>query len=224
MRCTHCGYCCPTDIESFLVTRRLPPRCCPGYTTSFVDLHDGAGPITSEALRDRIANKQAIVCMVTERIDRAVIDAGDRLKVIANVAVGCNNIDVVRPSRGVIVTNTPDVLTESVADFTWALILDIAQAGGGRSPVRRGREGLGIRFTGRRAAGNSSASSASGDCQGRRGAGRTFGVRVAYVSRRDIDLPGAEAMSLDRQLAPLTSCRCTSADGQTRHLMIELAA
>ena len=143
--------------------------------------------------------------MVTERIDRAVIDAGDRLKVIANVAVGCNNIDVVYArSRGVLVTNTPDVLTESVADFTWALILDITRrlAEGDRL-VRRGEwKGWAFDFL--------LGAELRGKQLGLIGVGRiaravaaraaAFGVRVAYVSRRDIELPGAEAMSLDRLL------------------------
>jgi glyoxylate reductase len=66
--------------------------------------------------------------VLTDAIDRAVIDAAPRLKVVANVAVGYNNIDVsYARSRGIVVTNTPDVLTDSVADFTWGLILALTR-------------------------------------------------------------------------------------------------
>ena len=73
-------------------------------------------------------------------MDRSVVDAAPNLKVIANVAVGFNNIDIPYAlSRGVVVTHTPDVLTESVADFTWALILAITRRlAEGERVVRRG--------------------------------------------------------------------------------------
>ena len=66
--------------------------------------------------------------MLTDRIDGEVMDAGAALKVVANIAVGYDNIDVpAARQRGIIVTNTPDVLTEAVAELTWALILGIAR-------------------------------------------------------------------------------------------------
>src|SRR5439155_22346559 len=73
-------------------------------------------------------------------VDRRVIDAAPDLKIVANVAVGYNNIDVAyAKSRGVLVTHTPDVLTEAVADFTWALILAITRRlGEGERVLRRG--------------------------------------------------------------------------------------
>ena len=71
---------------------------------------------------------RALLSIVTDAIDRAVIEAGADLKVVANVAVGYNNIDVAAArERGIVVTNTPDVLTEATADLTWALILDITR-------------------------------------------------------------------------------------------------
>ena len=92
-----------------------------------------------EELR-RIADTDGVVCLLTETMDAGVIDAGARLKVIANVAVGFNNIDVAHArSRGVIVTNTPDVLTDSTANLTWALILAITRRiSEGDRLVRRG--------------------------------------------------------------------------------------
>jgi glyoxylate reductase len=81
-----------------------------------------------EELLARVADKVALISALTDRVDDEVLDAGPGLKIVANVAVGYDNIDVpaVR-ARGIEVTNTPDVLTEAVAEFTWALILGIAR-------------------------------------------------------------------------------------------------
>jgi glyoxylate reductase len=84
--------------------------------------------MSSDDLRDRIGDKHALICQLTEKITAGVIDAGAELKVIANVAVGYDNIDVAAAkSRGIVVTNTPDVLTEATAEFTWGLILAAAR-------------------------------------------------------------------------------------------------
>ncbi len=67
-----------------------------------------------EELRRRIAGKDAVVTMLTDQVDKSLIDAATGLKVVANVAVGYNNIDVAYAhSRGIVVTNTPDVLTDT---------------------------------------------------------------------------------------------------------------
>jgi len=88
----------------------------------------------------RVPGKQGIVSTITEAVDRAIIDASTGLRVIANVGVGYNNIDVAAArSRGIIVTNTPDVLTDATADFTMALILAVTRRlGEGERMVRRG--------------------------------------------------------------------------------------
>jgi glyoxylate reductase len=93
-----------------------------------VERYDGATAIPHGELVARVKGKQALLCLLTESVDRAVIDAGTDLKVIANIAVGYNNVDVAAArARGIVVTNTPDVLTEASADFTWALILGITR-------------------------------------------------------------------------------------------------
>jgi glyoxylate reductase len=70
----------------------------------------------------------AAICTLTERIDHEVLSSAPRLRVVANYAVGYNNIDLAAArARGVIVTNTPDVLTEATADLTWALLLATAR-------------------------------------------------------------------------------------------------
>jgi lactate dehydrogenase-like 2-hydroxyacid dehydrogenase len=93
-----------------------------------IDVHRGEGLIDPAELHRRVAGKQGLVCLLTDPIDRKAIDAGRDLRVIANIAVGFDNIDVpYAHSRGIVVTNTPDVLTDAVADFTWGLILAVTR-------------------------------------------------------------------------------------------------
>src|SRR3954463_2616324 len=128
-------------MHSVLVTRRLPSSVLAKlHAAAAVDLYTGDAAIPPEELRERVRGKDALVCLLTDAIDREVIDAGASLKVIANVAVGYNNVDVAHArARGIVVTNTPDVLTESVADFTWALILAITRRlSEGERLLRRG--------------------------------------------------------------------------------------
>ena len=191
---------------SVLVTRKLPSSVIEKLSAvADVDLYTGEAAIPAGELRARVAGKDALVCLLTDPIDRAVIDAAPALKVIANVAVGYNNIDVAyAKARGIVVTNTPDVLTESVADFTWALILAITRRlSEGERLVRRGEwkgwaldlllgtelrgKQLGLVGVGR--IGRAVAARAA-----------AFGVRVAYTARRELDFPGAEPMPLDRLL------------------------
>jgi glyoxylate reductase len=78
--------------------------------------------------------------VLTDRISAEVLAEADALKVVSNIAVGYDNIDVAAAhARGVVVTNTPDVLTEATAELTWALILAITRRlGEGERLVRRG--------------------------------------------------------------------------------------
>ena len=81
-------------------------------------------PIPKNILIKNIRNSDALISLLSDKIDRNVIDAMPKCKVIANYAVGYNNIDVAyAKSKGIIVTNTPDVLTESTAEITMALTL-----------------------------------------------------------------------------------------------------
>src|SRR5882672_2943616 len=115
--------------SSILVTRTLPASVLSQLgAVGTLEVFTGEGAMPPAELRARVGGKDALVSMLTERIDKAVIDAGGQLKIVANVAVGYNNIDApYARSRGIIVTNTPDVLTDSVADFTLALILSITR-------------------------------------------------------------------------------------------------
>lgn len=191
---------------STLVTRRLPASVLDKLRNiGPVDLYTGDAAIPREELIGRIADKSALVCLLTDTIDRVVIDAAPKLKIVANVAVGYNNIDIpYARSKGIAVTNTPDVLTESVADFTWALILAITRrVSEGERLVRSGEwkgwaldQLLGMELRGKQL-GLVGVGRIGRAVAARAGA---FGMKVAYASRRPVDLPGTEAMSLDRLL------------------------
>ncbi len=85
-------------------------------------------PPRPEVLK-RVAGKDALVCLLTEKVDRELLDAaGPNLRIVANVAVGFDNIDVPAcTGRGIAVTNTPGVLDETTADFTWTLLMGVAR-------------------------------------------------------------------------------------------------
>jgi glyoxylate reductase len=190
-----------------------------------LDLYTGREAIPRDELIERVRGKQALMCLLTDRIDREVLDAGSDLKIVANIAVGYNNVDVEAcRERGVVVTNTPDVLTNACADFTWALILGITRRlGEGERELRRGDwKGwaldhlLGMELRGKQL--------------GIVGPGRigravaekapAFGMSVVYTSRRPMDIPGATHMSLDRLLATsdVVSLHCPLTP-ETRHLI-----
>jgi glyoxylate reductase len=101
--------------SSVLITRRLPGAVVRRLEEKCdTDMHRGETPLTPEDLRARAADKDALIVLLPDRIDRAVLDAAPRLKIIANVAVGYDNLDVRHAAqKGVICTNTPDILTDA---------------------------------------------------------------------------------------------------------------
>lgn len=113
-----------------LVTRRLPdPVMAFLQERSRVTAWDGDGPMPRERLLSDVAGQDAVLALLTDRVDDEVLDAaGPSLRVVANYAVGFDNVDVAAcTARGIVVTNTPDVLTGATADLTWALILAAAR-------------------------------------------------------------------------------------------------
>lgn len=93
-----------------------------------VTYRDETEPITLDELQTAVQNIDGLVCLLTDRVDTAVLDAAPNLKTIANVAVGYDNIDLAAATeRGILVSNTPDVLTETTADHAFALLLAIAR-------------------------------------------------------------------------------------------------
>ena len=213
-----------------LVTKRLPSSALAYLDEAFaVDLHDGDGSLSHEQLIDRVRGKQGLVALITDRVDRAVIEAGTDLKVIAAVAVGYNNIDVAAArERGIVVTNTPDVLSEASADLTWALILGITRriVEGDRLVRTGGWKGWALDFM--------LGSDLRGKQLGIVGFGRigqavaarapAFGMRVAYQSRSAKGAPEAEPMAFDRLLATsdVLTLHCPLTE-ETRHLIDQTA-
>jgi len=216
---------------SVLVTRRLPASVLQRLDQSCeVDLWSGREAIPREELLARVAGKQALVCLLTDTVDAAVLDAaGPSLKVVANVAVGYNNVDLAScRARGVVATNTPDVLTNACADFTWALILAVTRRlGEGERVVRSGRwAGWGLDYMlGMELRGKQLGIVGMGRI-GRAVAAKApvFGMRVAYTARRPVDVAGAEHVPLDRLLAAsdIVSLHCPMTD-ETRHLIDQKA-
>ncbi len=112
-----------------LVTRHVYPEAIEILERhGEVHYHDSADGLSAEELSAAVAGQQALVCQLTDKIDAALIDAADALKVIANVAVGFDNIDVAAATeRGIAVTNTPGVLTDTTADLAFTLLMAAAR-------------------------------------------------------------------------------------------------
>jgi glyoxylate reductase len=106
-----------------------------------IDLWDDEMPPSRDELLARVAGADGLLALLTERVDAELLQAAPSLRVVANHAVGVDNVDVrACTERGVWVTNTPDAVTEATADLTWALILAVARrVGEGERLVRAGR-------------------------------------------------------------------------------------
>jgi lactate dehydrogenase-like 2-hydroxyacid dehydrogenase len=112
-----------------LVTKRIYPEAIDflrgRVDLDYEDTYEGLAP---DQLLARAKGKQAIVSQLTDRFDASVIAALSGVRAIANVAVGYDNIDVpAATAANILVTNTPDVLTDTTADFAWALLMAAAR-------------------------------------------------------------------------------------------------
>ena len=112
------------------ITRELPEiafRLLKENKLSF-DYYKKDQPIPRELLLEKIKSCEALISLLTEKIDSEIIDQMPKCKIIANYAVGYNNIDIdYAKKKNIIVTNTPDVLTDSTADLTMALVLSCSR-------------------------------------------------------------------------------------------------
>lgn len=216
-----------SDRPAVLVTRALPgaeplERL---RAAAAVDLWAEHAPPPSAALAERAAGCEAILTMLTDRVDAALLDRCPRLRIVSNMAVGYDNIDLAAATeRGIVVTNTPGVLTDATADLTFALLLAQARRiPEGARAVREGAwgtwhptwllgtevHGMSLGIVGAGRIGRAVAARA-----------RAFDMRVTYHSRSphpempgeylplDALLAGADAVSLH---VPLTA--------ETEHLM-----
>ncbi|MEX2228772.1 MAG: D-glycerate dehydrogenase [Dehalococcoidia bacterium] len=195
------------DRPRVFVTRALPSAGALARLNAVAEV-DGwtlERPPTHAELRERARACDGLLTMLTERVDGALLDYCPRVRVVANMAVGYDNIDVpAAQERGVLVTNTPGVLTETTADLAFALLLAVARRlPEGELAVRRGEWGpwhpswllgrevhgatLGIVGPGR--IGAAVAQRAQG-----------FGMTVLYHGRRRVDGFPGERVSFDSLL------------------------
>lgn len=221
-------------MSRVVVTGRVPQPAIEALTAQHeVDLWDAEDPIPREELLRRVAGADALVTLLTEQVDSELLDAaGEQLRVVANVAVGYNNIDVAAcRERGVVVTNTPEVLTEATADIAFALILMATRRlGEGERIIRSGTPWqwgmfflLGSGLQGKRL--GIIGMGGIGQATARRA--RAFGMQVAYHSRSACD-PEVEAelettrLELDELLASsdVVSVHCPYSQA-THHLIGE---
>lgn len=199
-------------MSRVFVTRALPGGAGEGsplarlHDACEVDLWQSDAPPSTEELLARSDGADGLLTMLTEHIDGALLDARPGVSVIANMAVGYDNIDVPAcTERGVLVTNTPGVLTDATADMAWALLMAAARRlPEGRAAIEDGSWGpwnptwlLGADVTG--ATLGIVGPGRIGAAMARRAQG--FEMRVVYSGRSvKPDFPGA-FMSLDELLA-----------------------
>lgn len=214
-------------MPAVYVARRVLPRVQEELERGFdVALHDSDSPPEREELLAGCSGRDGIVVLPTDRVDGELLDAaGAQLRLVANHAVGYDNVDVpAATARGVLVSNTPGVLTRATAEFTVALALALCRrVCEGDRLVRSGTPWiLGPRFM----LGRGLADSTFGIV----GLGRiglevarlvaAFGARVVYAGRRDVPDTPYPRVAFEELLATadIISLHCPLTD-ETRHLI-----
>ncbi len=216
-----------------VVTRRIPEpalELLQATEDTWLSPHDR--PLTDQELREAVAGADAVITLLHDKVDAPLLDAaGPQLQCIANVAVGYDNVDVAAATeRGVVVTNTPGVLTDATADLAMALILMVTRRlGEGERRIRSGEpwswhmffllgsslEGKTLGVIGLGAIGRATANRA-----------RAFGMEIVYSGPRraaepvEAALGGARYLELDELLATADVVSIHSPlTPQTRHLI-----
>jgi glyoxylate reductase len=219
-------------VPIFAVTNELPePALALLREAGEVRESDARAALPRERLLAHVAGAEAVLTLLFDRVDEELLEAaGPRLRCVANVAVGFDNVDLAAAARhGVLVSNTPGVLDEATADLTMALILAVTRRlGEGERLVRSGRPWswgmgfmLGTDLRGKRLGivglGNIGARVAQ--------RARAFGMRVAYHSRNPAPPEVAGGLEAERlELEPLlstsdvVSLHCPLTE-ETRHLI-----
>ncbi len=111
------------------VTRKIPEKGLKLIMEHFdAEVWDGYAPPAQQVILEKCKEKDGLVTLLSDKIDSEVFDSAPNLKIVSQMAVGVDNIDISQAtSRGIYVTNTPDVLTETTADFAWALLMAVAR-------------------------------------------------------------------------------------------------
>ena len=215
------------ETPRIVVTRALPPAALePLHSVGSVWVSPHDRPLTVDELHAAVGGASAIISMLTDRIDDDVLAAaGPSLEIVANTAVGYDNLDLPAIARrGVLASNTPGVLVDATADLTIALLLAVTRrVAEGDRLVRSGAawswdisfmlgsglqgKQLGIVGIGR-----------IGQAVARRAA--AFGMDVVHHSRRPVDADGSRPLPLDELLATsdVVSLHCPLTP-ETRHLI-----
>jgi len=211
---------------SIFVTRALPESSLNKlreYFEVFVNPDDRV--LEKQEIISNIKNKDALLCLLTDMIDKTVFDAGNRLKVVSNYAVGFNNIDISEATkRKIPVCITPGILTNATADLTWALILSVA-----RKIVvsdKFTRAGLFKGWAPNLFLGSDISNKTLGIVgMGRIGAAvakraQGFDMRVVYTARSDKNIPDAKFVSLSEllEISDVVSLH-TPLTSETQHLI-----
>jgi len=191
--------------------RILEPLLGMEGTAFLLDAWSDEGPMPRAELFDRVAEVEALVCSPSDRIDRELLARAPKLRVVANHAVGVDNLDLAAlAERGIVCTHTPDVLTDATADLTLALLLAVARhLPAGERMIREGRFSgwsprmmLGLELRGTRLGlfgfgriGQAVAARA-----------RAFGMEILWCGNRDSprtldEAPDARRVSFDEMLA-----------------------
>jgi len=111
------------------VTRKIPDPGLDLLRKEYkLDINPYDRPLSKDEITKGLKGKDGLLCLLTDQIDKEVIYSEPRLKTIANYAVGYDNVDIkAATERGIPVSNTPKVLTETTAEMTWALLLSVAR-------------------------------------------------------------------------------------------------
>ncbi len=219
-------------MSRVVITGKVPEPAIEALRAAHeVDMHDDEQPVSREALLEKVRGADAVMSLLTERVDAELLEAaGPQLQCVSNVAVGYNNICVPAcAERDVIVTNTPDVLTEATADIAFGLILMATRRlGEGERVIRSktpwtwgmfyllgsGLQGKTLGVVGLGGIGAATARRA-----------KAFGMQIVYSSRNACDPAiaeelGADRLDMDEMLssADIISVHCPYSDA-THHLM-----
>jgi glyoxylate reductase len=213
-------------VPRVVVTRGLPQSALAALRDSGADVWVSPEPraLSADELHEAVRGADAVVTMLHDRVDDAFLDAaGEQLRVVANVAVGYDNVDVAAVhARGVTITNTPGVLTDATADLAIALLLAITRRlGEGERLIRsrqpwawaidfmlgRGLRGKTLGIVGYGEIGQATAQRA-----------RAFGMEIVYTRRSRGGDPGQVELDelLERSHAVSLHCPLTP---ETHHLI-----